>query len=79
MKYRLVRQTDEGSLVEEFDGDNVFPAMEVRGFAFTKFNDSKFQREEIRNAPKFAGLLGPMWDGDAVRYEDSETYRALSM
>ena len=63
---------------EEFTDENVYAALEVRGFPFTKFNDSKHQHEMIRNAPKFAGLLGPMFDGDAVRYESPEVYRALS-
>lgn len=75
MKYRIVT-TKHG--VMELTEEQLFPALEVRGYHFTKFNESKFQREEIRNAPKFSGLLGPMWDGDAVRYEDAETYKALS-
>ncbi len=36
------------------------------------------QRIELHNQPKFAGLCGPMWDGDKVRYETWEVYDALS-
>lgn len=37
-------------------------------------------REELRSAPKFGGLHGPMWGGDEtpLRYESSETYELLS-
>lgn len=35
-------------------------------------------REELDNLPKFEGFLGPMWDGDRVRYETQEVYDALS-
>lgn len=80
MKYRVVRNLSTGQMfVEEFTDENVYAALEVRGHPFTEFNDSKHQRDEIKNAPKFAGLLGPMWDGDAIRYESAEVYRALSV
>jgi hypothetical protein len=41
-------------------------------------------RPEIRNEPRIEGLCGPMFDGfDAdspvIRYEDSATYKALSI
>lgn len=35
-------------------------------------------REELDNLPKFEGFLGPMWDGNRVRYETQEVYNALS-
>ena len=34
---------------------------------------------KIIGYPKIKGLLGPMWDGDRVRYEDQSTYDALSI
>lgn len=78
-KYRVVRRLESGQMfTEEFTNDNLLPAMEVRGFETTGNYASPRTREEMQGAPKFAGLLGPMWDGDAVRYEDAETYRALS-
>ena len=36
------------------------------------------RRPELRTAPKVDGFLGPMWDGDAIRYECQESYNALS-
>ena len=78
MKYRLV-QTVEGRLVvSEFDSENLLPAMEIRGLKFNGLNQSSSHRKELQGQPKFSGVLGPMWDGDAVRYEDSATYRTLS-
>lgn len=31
-------------------------------------------REELDNQPIFKGYLGPMWDGDGLRYETQEVY-----
>ena len=76
MKYRLVQ--DEGGM-SEFDGDNIYPAMEVRGFDFIGFNINPRQRPELQNQPMFKQLAGPMWDGDAIRYEDSKTNERLSI
>lgn len=35
-------------------------------------------RAELDNQPKLPGYLGPMWDGDALRYETWEVYEQLS-
>jgi hypothetical protein len=35
-------------------------------------------RDELIGQPKFAGFAGPMWDGDAIRYEDRQSNDALS-
>ena len=36
------------------------------------------RREELDNQPQFEGYLGPMWDGDCLRYETQEVYDMLS-
>ena len=36
-------------------------------------------RKELDNQPLFEGYLGPMWDGDMLRYETQEVYNMLSM
>lgn len=36
-------------------------------------------RPELWNRPKINGYLGPMWDGDKLRYETQEVYNALSV
>lgn len=35
-------------------------------------------RKELDNQPKVDGYLGPMWDGDGLRYETQEVYDMLS-
>lgn len=59
--------------------------MEALGYEWTgldpntiRDNGTMVQRIELHNQPKFAGLCGPMWDGDKVRYETWEVYDALS-
>jgi hypothetical protein len=78
MKYRLVQLVEGHFVVSEFAGDNVYPAMEVRGFAYAGDNANPRQRQELQHAPLFAGLCGPMWDGDAIRYETRAVYDRLS-
>ena len=60
-------------------------SMDALGHKFTglkpntiRDNGTMVQRIELHNQPKFAGLCGPMWDGDKVRYETWEVYDALS-
>ncbi len=48
------------------------------GIAFVKLNDNPRQRAELQGQPVFKGLLGPMWDGDKVRYETQAVYNTLS-
>ena len=79
MKYRLVQSVDGRMIATELTDHNIIPAMEVRGFALNGLNDNPHHRIELQGQPKFSGVLGPMWDGDTIRYEDSETYRALSI
>ena len=78
MTYRLVQMVEGRMVKTEFQGDNVFPAMDVRGFEFSGINQRPGMRKELDGAPIFVGLLGPMWDGDAVRYETQEVYNILS-
>lgn len=71
MKLRLVQAIENELIVTEFpDADKAVPAMEIRGFTFTGINRNDYHRAELQGAPKFAQLCGPMWDGDAIRYED---------
>jgi len=60
-------------------------SMEALGYKWTgldantiRDNGTMVQRIELHNQPKFAGLCGPMWDGDKVRYETWPVYDALS-
>lgn len=50
---------------------------EQNGLKFYTFGC--FPREELRGQPIINGYLGPMWDGDKIRYETQEVYDLLSM
>ncbi len=73
-------QTVDGAIIRSVFGPevDVIAAMEVRGFAFLGPNRNHRHRAELQGAPKFRGLAGPMWDGDAIRYEDPTTHTTLS-
>lgn len=50
----------------------------VLGYTDLGTNDNPYQRAELQGAPRFAGLMGPMWDSDMLRYEDVHAYYYLS-
>lgn len=76
MKYRLV--TNKSTEKKEGDVATLIEDMKALGFAHTGFNHNPQQREELQGQPKFEDLAGPMWDGDAIRYEDWASYEILS-
>lgn len=53
--------------------------MQRAGFYYAGENWNKAQRHELQGQPKFSGFVGPMWDGDALRYECHETYNRMSI
>lgn len=59
--------------------ENAIDAFAIRGFEFAHINRNMRLRPEMHDAPVFANLNGPMWDGDAVRYEDNQSYASLSL
>lgn len=87
MKYRIVQRIEGQWLVDEVR-DNLEPWLEGRGFKVTgkmdalRYSDGKARRiplrPELHNAPIVAELTGPMWDGDAIRYEDEGACEILS-
>lgn len=84
-KFKLVQRVD-GDWIEDTwnDVDSFISAMEIRGFSFSGVNRNPKQREELQDQPKFARLLGPMYDGErdghyVVRYENQEANDALSV
>ena len=83
MLYKLVSEVDGVPIVETFNPDNLVPAMEVRGYAFTGSNKGRGQRAELQGQPRFRGVAGPMWEGlkdgvPVIRYETQAIYQALS-
>lgn len=74
MKIRIV--TTEG--VQEIESTDPIAALEIRGFEVVGLNQNKMQRIELQGAPLIKGLCGPMWDGNAIRYECAQTNEQLS-
>lgn len=79
MKARIIQFVEGQFIRTEVEFENIIPAMEVRGANFERIHNSKRTREELNGWPVFSSFAGPMWDGDAIRYEDVETYRTLSI
>jgi hypothetical protein len=78
MKARIIIKTEGQYIRYDIEADTLIPFMEIRGYKFSRYNDSSRQREELRGQPAFMGIAGPMWDGDAIRYECAETNRDMS-
>jgi hypothetical protein len=79
MKIRLVQLGVAGFVINEFaDAEEAVAAFAARGFTFIKNNRNDRHRAELQGAPVFAQLHGPMWHGDAIRYEDPEANDILS-
>lgn len=75
MKYRLV---EEGK-VSELNERNLSEVFYQKGFRFIGLTDNDGRlRKELVAQPRFSGLCGPMWDGDAIRYETQSVYDSLS-
>ena len=79
MNARLIQNIDGQWLTSEFSAADLIPSMEAKGFKHTGFNSNRSQRAELQGQPKFSGVLGPMWGGDHLRYEDQEAYDRLSI
>ncbi len=80
IKARVITTVNGKSSRVEFGPEaDLIAEMAKLGYAFEKFNRNPNNRAELQGMPKFEGLYGPMWDGDAIRYEDPETYRICSM
>lgn len=68
----------------DLDSDQLFPALEARGFPHRGFNKSRALRGELQGRPEFDNLCGPMWGGvspdglPVVRYEAWAVNAALS-
>ena len=80
MEYQIVRKAKEGLSVLSFEASTPVDAVNraaVEGIEFRAFNSNPAQRAELQGQPKFVGLAGPMWDGNAIRYEDQAAYQEL--
>jgi hypothetical protein len=77
MKFRIVeltkdgwKQTETTDLMSWMIGR---PDVEITGTL-----NRKGPRAELQGQPYLSGFAGPMWDGDAIRYENSEANDRLS-
>ena len=82
MKYQIVTKNSDGFSnfsVEDCSIEAFIEAMVEKGFVFTKFEDSRFLRQELIGQPKFSNLVGPMYGGQGVtRYENQSAYDTFS-
>ena len=76
MKYRIIQMVD-GTMVKTEPTD-IFAWAEAAGVEIVKLNANPRQRAELQGEPILATFCGPMWDGDAIRYEDQESNDRLS-
>lgn len=51
----------------------------ARKQGFGVFGYGRFPHEELMGQAIITGYVGPMWDGDKIRYETQEVYNLLSM
>lgn len=88
MKYRIVTQNEEyqitqmeflfGGFEKDQKKQKLIECLAMFGYEHNGYNENQHQREELQGQPKFKGLLGPMYDGDAIRYENDRAYETLS-
>lgn len=79
MKVRLVRTIEDRLVAQEFDIEHILNHMAALGFEYAgRTKKGSHLRSELQDQPRFVGLAGPMWDGDAIRYEDQATNEYLS-
>ena len=63
MKYQIVTKNADGFsnfAVEDCSIEAFIEAMVEKGFVFTKFEDSRFLRQELIGQPKFSNLVPPI-------------------
>lgn len=56
---------------------DLFDKFEIKGHS-EPFQNSRYKDAKQIGYPRLAGYLGPMWDGDKLRYETQEAYDMLS-
>lgn len=82
MKYQIVIKDANGwggFDFQDLDVPAFIDCMVIKGYQFNKLEDSKYLRNELIGQPIFAGLLGPMYNGEGcVRYENQAAYNAMS-
>lgn len=69
-----------GALEGTYNVDDLWKFADGKSMDFTEYRNAGacVPRAELDNQPTLPGYLGPMWDGDGLRYETQELYNALS-
>lgn len=74
MPVRIVGGNKEG----EYTVEDILNNFDIKGYV-EPFENSRYKDSKIVGYPRIAGYLGPMWDGDAIRYESQDVYDTLSI
>ena len=69
--YRIVSKSRDGKL-------SAVETTDLSGYTITGYHDNPRTRQELQGQPKLEGYLGPMYDGNAIRYESQAAYDTLS-
>lgn len=77
MLYRIVELTADGWKQIETTDLSAF-IMSRADTEITGTLNRKGPRAELQGQPYLKGFAGPMWDGNAVRYENSNAHDRLS-
>jgi hypothetical protein len=77
VKYRIIENVG-GQFVKTELTDVILAWAAARNITVLHTNHNPRHRAELQGQPILPGFLGPMWDGDAIRYEDQHSYEFLS-
>ena len=73
----FVSKNDKGFKTETYNTIGDVP-YKVTGYSenytMERMHGLVVPREELDEQPQFEGFLGPMWDGDKLRYETQSVY-----
>ena len=61
-----------------WDAEELTMQMQMRGYQRNGELRNNTARQELQGQPKFMGVAGPFWKGDAVRYESWKVCNELS-
>ena len=77
----VVRRIDGRSRVDVYPLKDLEKVFEVTGYTKDLSEERTHRivrRSELDNRPILKGLVGPIWDGGRIRYEDEESHRILT-
>ncbi len=66
-----------GDLQGEYTYEEFEKIADIRGYVEPSSNPI-YSGSKVVGYPRVVGYVGPMWDGDAIRYETQDVYNAMS-